>query len=304
MPVPETYTTYANGEVARNHEQDLAAWLMRQPQDARLLFVRSNGYDDFAPLFEEMIADPDCDLAVITFIFWSECPASVLTEATAYERSLTKTILENIGKGYYRNQTLSFDPIEIAPDVHEYIESCKSAPDRARLFEVPKTLCFPHKGRPPRLPNRYDDETERELDGLLKAVDAVLPRSEEDFRKAFQGRYDIPYFRIPDSDVGDPDMDDIADTDFLEKIFGSHDAYRLAMKRARIEWKYPWSGVISAKYPGFLEQLTDVPYLLFSRRRAARAHALRLLLGTICLIAALALMPFGLLKILRTFLAL
>ncbi|GAB4540508.1 MAG: hypothetical protein Tsb0019_40650 [Roseibium sp.] len=253
MRVPETYTTYANGEVERNHEQDLAAWLMRQPQDARLVFVRCNGYDDHARLFEEMIADPDCDLAVIALIFWRDCPASKLTDAAFFDRSLTKSILENTDQGYYRNQTLSFDPIEIVPDVQDYIESCKSAPDRARLFEVPRKLCLPHRGRPPRLPDRYDGETERELEVLLKAVDAVLPRSEEDFWKAFPGRYDIPYFRIPDSEVGDPDMDGIADTTFLEKIFGSHDACRLAMKRSRIESKYPWSGAIHAKYPGFLE---------------------------------------------------
>lgn len=301
MRFPETYSVYPGGERERNVEQDLHAWVLSQPQDVWLMFVRCNGYDRHARLYEDLIETPDCDLGIISFIFWREQPGSKLTDRYRFDLSLQKKILTNFENGRYRAQSLSFDPAEIVHEVRDYIAACHGTKPEEWLFRLPKALCCPHTGARPRVPDRFDDETEQHLDVLLAATGSVLPRSENELKRCEADRFAVPCPAPGDAGHQEgPTADGLADVVWLERIFGTPRAFQRAARQSRIEARYLWSGSPGGRQPGIRDQLASLPHLLRSPHPAARRQALKLLLGTASLVAAVALLPVGLWVIAET----
>jgi hypothetical protein len=65
--IPRTYN--GGNPEDRAYVDDFWAWLRHQPKDAWLLWARCANWDNADTIFEQMIEDPDCDLALVAWVF-------------------------------------------------------------------------------------------------------------------------------------------------------------------------------------------------------------------------------------------
>lgn len=174
--------TYHDGNPEdRNAIEDFWSWLRHQPQDAWLLWARNANWDNAELIFEDMAADPECDLAIISWLFWLGSPAFYVDKPDQFTPgTLIHTIVTNTERGFYRRSELFYDRFEVIHYAHEYLATVRETPPANVAFRLPRALCGPFDGRKANLPARYDAATEADLDEIFQTIDGGLPRSEAD----------------------------------------------------------------------------------------------------------------------------
>lgn len=224
--IPKTY--HDGNPEDRAYVRDLWSWLQRQPQDAWLLWARTANWDNAGWIYERMIENPDCDRAIVSWLFWKSGPDHVVDDPTAFDRSsLIGRIVDNSGRGFYRQAELTYDRYEVVHEVHAYLAAL-AKPLANAPFPLPRELCGPFAGRPARLPETYDQVTEDGLSELFRHLDGGLPRSEQQYRaeEARNGNLWIKsIFRLPRPPADPNALHQLDDRQFLESIFGKHSAY-------------------------------------------------------------------------------
>ncbi|MCX7899941.1 MAG: 16S rRNA (cytosine(1402)-N(4))-methyltransferase, partial [Methylocystis sp.] len=109
-----------------------------------------------------MVDDPSCDLALISWLFWSADPGFVIRNPEHYQSSgPVRQIVENVERGFYGDANLFYDRHEAVVNAQKYIGALKEA--GVAPFPLSRVLCGPFNGRRAEMPAIYDPQTEREL---------------------------------------------------------------------------------------------------------------------------------------------
>lgn len=239
--IPKTY--HDEEKEDRRFTDDLWSWLKDQPQDAWLLWVRNANWDNADTIFERMIDDPRCDLAIGSWLFWNSEPSYYVrnpTSAMSGMRFLSK-IASSVESGRYKSSDLYLSRYEIVFGVHEYIKAVRETAPAASPFPVPRILFGPFNGRHASLPERYDEVTERGLEEIFLAIDGWLPRSESLHRERqvsggnnwIEARLKLP--AVPADPIRAYSRLD--DTAYAEALFGKSAAYQAARNpQAKKTW--------------------------------------------------------------------
>lgn len=233
--IPKTY--YYDDPECRNYIPDLWSWLKEQPQDAWLLWARQANWDNADTIFDLMLDRPDCDLALVSWIFWGCNPDFYVRKAGFFsEGTLIYKIIRNCESDFYRSSSLFCDRYSVAISAHEYLNALRQTGEKNAPFKLPRALCGPFNGRYASLPERYDTQTEQDLEEIFEHIDGALPRSENEYWSAEErgGNLWIKKLLTLPSISGNPivtyrDLDDAA---FIEMIFGKQVEYAAARKQA------------------------------------------------------------------------
>lgn len=174
--IPKTFHDVQHQD--RRYIEDYWCWLKEQPQDAWLLWARWANWDNADGIFELMIDRADCDLALVSWIFWGCDPAFYVRNPASYSsRSLIGKIIGNCGRAFYSSRNLHYSRYEKAIAAHAYVEALQAQTARPP-FHLPRDLCGPFDGRHASIPSRYDEDTEAALHDIFAGIDGGLPRSE------------------------------------------------------------------------------------------------------------------------------
>lgn len=219
----------------RRYVDDLWSWLREQPQDVWLLWARRANWDNADRIFGAMVADPACDLALVSWLFWHAGPADFAVHPDRHRPgALLATIVENVERGFYRSAELACDRYEVAMSAQQLAIALRSG---ARPpFALPRALCGPFRGRPAAAPV-YDEATERGLEELFRYLDGGLPRSEAEHHDQqvrggnlwLRDQLTLPVVPV-DPLTAWRDLDDAA---YLAAIFGPVADYETALGRQR-----------------------------------------------------------------------
>jgi hypothetical protein len=235
--IPILYETNPDGtQGERDCGSELKAWLPGQPQDAWFMVVKNMNWDSMDSLTDFMIDDPNCDIAIIAYIFWACDPGWHVVNENSWggEKRIVR-IAANVDKGFYRRSEFALNRFEVLDEVHGYataVRTCRSTrqPPRIRL---PRVLLGPFAGRQPAMvPGNA--ATERHLDDNIDGLgSSFLYRTQAAWRDAYQGNYAIRhYFTLPplaSSSTGQLQaLDELA---HIEALYGTTAAYRDACKR-------------------------------------------------------------------------
>jgi Domain of unknown function (DUF4274) len=226
-------TYYDGNPEDRDTIGDFWSWLKDQPQDAWLLWARCANWDNADTIFEFMIKDPRCDLAVVSQLFWASSPAFYVKNPKNYSaNTIIGRITTNAERGFYTQSNLYYNRYEDVIAAHDYINALKSADPAAVPFRLPRVLCGPFNGRMALLPKKYDAETERDLLEIFDHIDGWLPRSEQDYwdHQEKGGNLWIKnLMQLPDVPEnalsGLRHLDDVG---YLEAVFGLSSDYKAA----------------------------------------------------------------------------
>ncbi len=240
--IPKTY--YDNddfGPGERRYLEDFWSWLEGQPQDTWLLWARNANWDNADTVFEAMIARPDCDLALVSWIFWGCNPGYHVENPSSYApQSLIAKIVSNCETGLYQSSHLFLDRYEVVIAAHEYLKAIRRTRGTEPPFRLPRQLCGPFDGRRATISPRYDDQTEADLAEIFALIDGHLPRSEKEHWKAqldggnlwIVDRLKLPAVpRLPQQAFQDLD-----DAGYVEAIFGEARAYESARPSYKKKW--------------------------------------------------------------------
>uniref|UniRef100_Q07NN3 Uncharacterized protein n=1 Tax=Rhodopseudomonas palustris (strain BisA53) TaxID=316055 RepID=Q07NN3_RHOP5 len=251
--IPRTYSPGHPDD--RYWHEDFWSWLKDQPQDAWFLWVRSAFWGNTEQIVDWMLDEPECDLAIVSFVFWRNHPGYWVLNPEAlgsWRVSQIGKILRNLERRCYTGPALFYDRYEVLHQVHEYIDALK-AKGTDLPFALPRLLCGPFNGRRARIPDAYDAETERDLAEVFQALGGWLPRSEQanwQEQKRGGNLAIADAMELP-SVPRDPlqSFKALGDIDYLEAIFGRHDDFARAVERIRTPqtvisvedgWKPPW----------------------------------------------------------------
>ena len=238
--------TYQNDNPEdRRYEFDFWSWLKEQPQDAWLLWARQANWDNADTIFDLMVDRSDCDLALVSWIFWGCDPGFYVSQSQAFrESSLIAKIVRNCESGLYRSSSLYCNRYDVAINAHEYLKALREVGEGRAPFRLPRTLCGPFTGRRASIPERYDPQTEQDLEEIFRNMDGGLPRSEDAYWSSEErgGNLWIKDILTLPSVSGYPvtlyrDLDDAA---FIEAIFGNQAQYAAARAPKKPWWRI-WS---------------------------------------------------------------
>ncbi|WP_170294836.1 DUF4274 domain-containing protein [Roseospira navarrensis] len=247
-------TLYSDDPEDRAFGDDLWTWLKEQPQDAWLLWMRTANWDNADGIFDRMLDDPNCDLAIVSWLFWASDPGYHLKNPDRLDQSLPGKILRNLDKGYYTNADLFYDTFSVIDNAHAYIACLEEMREKGinPLFALPRPLCGPFNGRRARIPNAYDPETEEGLRQVFEHMNGRLPRSEEAYwrdQTAGGNLAIMKYLALPK--VPDDPLTAFAhldDVGYMEAIFGRHKKYLRARKRLVIDYMWDPKNMRSLHY--------------------------------------------------------
>ncbi|HUP89485.1 MAG TPA: DUF4274 domain-containing protein [Longimicrobiales bacterium] len=220
--IPRTY--YDGNPEDRRYVHDYWSWLKDQPQDAWLLWARHANWDNADTIFAFMVDDPDCDLALVSWLFWFCGPAEHVRNPDFYRPGqLIRKIVENVERGLYRSSQLFYDRYEVAMAAHQYVKALRQTSGCAP-FRLPRILCNCFDGRRACIPARYDDQTEQDLEELFHYLNGSLPRSEAEHWKQLVNagnlsfKDDLTLPRVPEDPIDA--YRDLDDAKYVEAIFG------------------------------------------------------------------------------------
>lgn len=243
MGIRKTY--YDGNPEDRNWADDYWSWLKDQPQDAWLLWAREANWDNAESIFADMVRDERCDLALVSYLFWTAEPGFFVSNPYGIEDdTLIGTIIANVERSFYRHAALTLDRYSVVHNVHGYVTALRATAPRPAPFRLPRVLCGPFDGRPAQLPNKYDAQTERDLKEIFDAIDGWLPRSEAEYQQSEERGGNLwikPHLRLP-SPPADPLKAYAAlnDAAYVEAIFGTSAEYSTARKAATAPLKRGW----------------------------------------------------------------
>jgi hypothetical protein len=244
--IPRTFHDDAKQD--RRVTLDFWAWLQDQPHDAWLLWARWANWDNADTIFELMLDRADCDLALVSWIFWGTDPGYYVRNPSSFgAHTLTGKIVANCEREFYRSSNLFYDRYEVAISAHTYLKALRGNDSATVPFKLPRILCGPFNGRQASIAERYDERTERDLAEIFTHLDGGLPRSEAQHwqdQEAGGNLWIKDRLALP-SVAADPvhayrDLDDAA---YVEAIFGRAEDYAAARApagKARSKW-WPFS---------------------------------------------------------------
>ena len=157
--IPIIYEKNRDGSPApeRDYRAEIEAWLPSQPQGTWLMFLKGSVWDGGEALRQRMIDDPDCDIAIASWIFWACQPGFSVANANAFkghqelredglpleDGPLLQRIATNIDRGFYRRSELALNRFEVLNSVHD---SMRIKPRRVQeawpLAAAPASGCF------------------------------------------------------------------------------------------------------------------------------------------------------------------
>lgn len=99
-----------------------------QTSEGLHLYAKHYNWDDGPAEMLKIIRNPSCDLGTAIMIYWSggpgwDCQYTNRSEVSVYERDtydLLREIEERVGAGFYRRQSIRFDPRD--EDGHDYTQ--------------------------------------------------------------------------------------------------------------------------------------------------------------------------------------
>lgn len=179
---------------------------------------------------------PECDRAVVGWIFWGTEPGYYVSNPGAYRPdTLIGKIVANVEEGFYRSQELYLSRYECAIQAHEYRRALSTSGGIAP-FRLPRALCGPFDGRRALIPTRFSKDVEAELEEIFSALDGGLPRSEDDYwngQRRCGNLWIADHLKLPrvhgDPVVACNGLDDLA---YVEAIFGPGRDYTAARTAA------------------------------------------------------------------------
>lgn len=241
--------TYRDGDPdGRNYIEDFAAWIKDQPQDVWLLWARTANWDNAAGIFEEMVASPECDVAVAAAVFWGDEPAFRYKSPDHFRGSLCERVIEKAANGGFAPSSFSSDPVHHIHQAQALLQTMAAHHD-APAFEIPRILLGPFTGDPARTPS-YDQQTRDDLDEIFNELGGALPADEADSlaRQEAGGFLWIKDFmKLPDAKRARRDLAAAtSDAEALQAVFGDPLTYQRAMDRLRQKYaggkRSPWPG--------------------------------------------------------------
>ena len=260
--IPVIYEANRDGSQSewRDYQAEIEAWLPSQPHGTRLMFLKNMIWDGMERLVQSLIEDPDCDIAIVTYIFWACHPGFTVANESQNEFKgpqelrqdglphedgpLLQRIATNIDRGFYRRSELALNRFDVLNSVHHYADAVRARrlARRPAWMPLPRSLLGPFIGREPAVAPG-NAATERHLDEIAQRLGFPgLIRTQAAYRDAQEGNHRIRhYFTLPPltaSSQGDLSaLDELA---HIEAIYGTTAAYRDAHKLlAADEPNYP-----------------------------------------------------------------
>jgi hypothetical protein len=222
---PVTFTTYANGTRERNFGDDWWAWVKTQPQDAMLLWLRMSNWDSISESwFEELIDNPDTDLAIIAVIFWG---TSGLITAPGY---LPAKIIGNLEKGFYKQSELWLGRSQFIDKAMVFAKLLREAGRKNLPYPFPRQLLGPLRGRKASVPTDYGEQVEEQIKLVEDAIEVTFHRSEDQylanrnsmsFREETLAESEARLANLQQPLPDDPvsAFADLSDLDYIERYF-------------------------------------------------------------------------------------
>lgn len=233
--IPKTYYDDNPDPDDRRYVDDYWSWLREQPQDAWLLWARWANWDSAERIFQAMLDSPDCDPALVSWLFWGCDPAAHVDNPHYYSPdSLIWKIIGNVERSHYSSSAMYYDRFEVGMRAHRYIQALRRASPGQAPFKLPRVLCGPFNGRPATISSRYDDRTEQDLAEMFHYLDGGLPRTEDEHCQRRGREWLADQMRLPDVP-----QDPIAtyrhhdDASYLEALFGKSRDFEAALDRHR-----------------------------------------------------------------------
>jgi hypothetical protein len=225
----------------RDYQRELKTWLPAQPQDTWLMFVRNDAAEG---LTDCMIDNPDCDIAIIALMFWSNNPAWHIANPgkPAEGKAENKRILANLARGYYRRRAFALNRFELLDFVQDYARALQTlrASGRSPHVSLPRILLGPFPGRDPQMPPG-NVATERHLDeAILGRGQSCFYRTMPQWRAACEGNYWLRhYLTLPDlATAMRRDLDSLDELDHIAALYGTIDGYWDARLRLNADMPY------------------------------------------------------------------
>ena len=69
--IPVIRYSYMDGSTERGYSAEIEAWLPSQPQGTRVMYLKHMIWDGMESMVQRLVEDPDCDIAVVAYIFWA-----------------------------------------------------------------------------------------------------------------------------------------------------------------------------------------------------------------------------------------
>lgn len=221
----------------RAYLEELKSWLLQQPQDAWLIFVKHMNWDSMDRIADELIGIPDCDIAIVSWIFWLNEPGyHIRHPKDHWQGARNYRILENVKKGHYKTSELAFDRSEIMAHVQGYAEERRKLDEGDRPFDVPLALFGPFHGRRAALADPPDAATQAHLDEIFEALGASpIDFSEPDPAPSPENVHDVAnHMELPELP---PDaatrFQHLDELDYIDRVFGPRAAYQAGLKKLR-----------------------------------------------------------------------
>lgn len=273
---------YKDGSLVRDHSAEIKAWLPSQPQGTRLMYLKNMIWDGMESMVNRLVEDPDCDIAVVAYIFWACQPGFSVANANAFKGNqelredglpledgpLLQRIATNIDRGFYRRSELALNRFDVLNSVHDYADAVR-ARRRAGLpawMALPRSLLGPFIGQEPAIASG-NAATERHLDEIVQRLGfGSLIRTQAAYRDAQDGNNFIRhYFTLPLLAASSPrDLGTLDELEHIEALYGKTAAYRDAIKLLNADMPY----FAKVKRPS----LFDLLRLAARRRRGNRQY--------------------------------
>ena len=236
---------YADGSRVRDYQAEIEAWLPSQPQGTRLMFLKNMIWDGMQRLVQRLIEDPDCDIAIVAYIFWACHPGFTVANENANEFKghqelredglpledgpLLQRIATNIDRGFYSRSELSLNRFEVLHSVHHYAHAVRERrlALRPAWMALPRPLLGPFIGREPAVAPG-NEATERHLDEIAQRLGFPgLIRTQAAYRNAREGNHRIRhYFTLPPLTASPQrDLGALDELAHIEAVYGNTAAY-------------------------------------------------------------------------------
>jgi hypothetical protein len=236
--------------VVRDYQAEIEAWLPSQPQGTRLMFLKNMIWDGMERLVQRLIEDPNCDIAIVAYIFWACHPGFIVADENqnAFEGHqelredglphedgpLLQRIATNIDRGFYRRSELALNRFEVLHSVHHYADAVRARrlARRPAWMALPRPLLGPFIGQEPAVASG-NEATERHLDEIAERLGFPgLIRTQAAYRDANEGNHCIRhYFTLPPLTASSQrDLGALDELAHIEAVYGTTAAYRDAHK--------------------------------------------------------------------------
>ena len=256
--IPVIRYSYMDGSTERGYSAEIEAWLPSQPQGTRLMYLKHMIWDGMESMVQRLVEDPDCDIAVVAYIFWACQPGfTVAHEKTGEFKGpqelredglphedgpFLQRIATNIDRGFYRRSELSLNRFDVLNSVHDYGDAVRARrlAGRPAWMALPRRLLGPFIGREPAVA-LGNEATDRHLDEIVQHLGfGPLIRTQAAYRASRETNHLLRhYFTLPpltasaQRDLGAPD-----ELAHIEALYGTTAAYRDAIKRLNGDMPY------------------------------------------------------------------